>query len=353
MSRQTPDPRRHDRLRQLPKVELHRHLEGSLRLETLLEVAQQRGLAAPVHSIEAMRTLVTMAGQRGDYRAYLDRFHTLRQFFRSLDVIWRFAYEAVADAAADNVRYLELRFTPRALGEASGAPYEAVTDCVCEAVARAAADHGITARLIISMNRHEAVEIGEAVTRVAVDRQSQGVVGLDIAGNEVEFPARPFGSLLVQAQQAGLGVTIHAGEWDGPQSVRDAIENWSAQRIGHGVRVMEDPAVAQLAYERGVAFEICPTSNVQSGVARDISSHPLRAMYRTGLRVTLNTDNTCVSDVTLSREMATVMEGLGFNLGDIRQMVRTAAESAFLPENERQALCAELAGALAQLPDTV
>lgn len=346
---------RREWLHRLPKVELHRHLEGSLRLDTLLELARHdgNGIDVPARSLDEMRALVTMADRRGDNRAYLQKFSILRLFYRSPEIISRFAYEAVADAAADNVRYLELRFTPRALAAVCGFPFEEVTDWVCEAVSRSAADHHLTARLILSINRHEGVEIGEAIAQVAIDRQCVGVVGLDIGGDEAAYSARPFGSLLVQAKQAGMGITMHAGEWDGARSVRDAIEYWHADRIGHGVRVIEDSSVTQMARDRGIVFEVCPTSNIQSGVAQSIALHPLRDMFDLGLRTTLNTDNTCVSAVTLTDEMEIISDGLGFALADIKKMQRTALESAFLPEAERAVLLKRLSEELDPFPDSL
>ncbi len=353
MTAQNRDLTRRELLRRLPKVELHRHLEGSLRLESLLEIAQRDGIDVPARNLDEMRALVTMANRRGDNRAYLQKFSTLRLFYRTPETISRFAYEVVADAAADNLRYLELRFNPRALSAVSGFPFEEVTDWVCDAVTRSAADHNIAARLILSINRQEGVEVGEAIAQVAVDRQCDGIAGLDISGDEAAVSAKRFGSLFVQAKQSGLGITIHAGEWSGAESVRDAIENWSADRIGHGVRVVEDSSATQVARDRGVFFEVCPTSNLQSGVVSSITAHPLRDMFFLGLRVTLNTDNTCVSAVTLTDEMETVIDGLDFSLRDIKQMLYTACEAAFLTETERAALCARLSAELNPYPDEI
>jgi adenosine deaminase len=345
------DPERRQLLHSLPKVALHRHLEGSLRLDTLVEIAHQDGLDVPARTVEEMRSLVTMANRQADQRTYLRKFQVLRLFHRSPKIIWRFAYEVVADAAADNVRYLELRFTPRALAQVRGFPLAEVTDWVCDAVEHAVRDYGVKTRLILSMNRHERLEIGETIAQMAVDRKDKGVVGLDLAGYEMDFPAKPFGSLFAWAKQAGLGITIHAGEWTGPKTVRDAIENLAADRVGHGVRVVEDASVARLARDRGIVFEVCPSSNVQSGVVCDISQHPLRDMFSLNLLTTINTDNTCVSAVTLTDEMENIMDGLGFSLRDIKAMLLNAAQAAFLPEEERQPLLEQFKKELTDVPD--
>jgi adenosine deaminase len=350
-TQQQTDPDRLTLLHRLPKVALHRHLEGSLRLETLLEVNQTEGLNLPARTVDEMRGLVTMANQRGTFRNYLQKFKVLRLFYRSPELIDRFAYEAVADAAADHIRYFELRFNPRALSQDCDFGFEEVTGWVCDAVARASADHDIITRLLLTMNRHESLEIGESIAQAAVDFKGRGVVGLDLAGNEREFPIRPFGPIFVQAKQDGLNITVHAGEWTGADTVRYAIENLYADRVGHGVRVIEDSAVARLARERGIVFEVCPTSNLQSGVVREATQHPLRDMFSLNLTTTVNTDNTCVSDITLTQEIDHAVENLGFSLRDVKQLTLNAARAAFLPEAERQALVAGFESALAEFPD--
>lgn len=349
---QTPiNPEIYDCFHCLPKIALHRHLEGSLRLGTLLEVSQRiEGLNLPVQTIDEMRGLVTMANRRGTSKTYLQNFEILRLFFRSQELIQRYAGEVVADAAADNIRYLELRFTPRALSQVSGFDMAEVTGWVCDAVAQAAAAYRITARLILSMNRNESLEIGERIAQIAVDHRDRGVVGLDLAGYEDTHPTQPFGSIFVRAKQAGLGITVHAGEWRGPESVRYAIENLIADRIGHGVRVVENSDVTRLAWERGTVFEVCPTSNIQSGIAPDLAHHPLRDMFYLNLKTTLDTDNTCVSAVTLTDEMYRAHMAMGFSLDDIKHLTLNAARAAFLPAEERAALVAEFERLLAEAP---
>lgn len=321
----------------LPKVELHRHLEGSLRLETMVEVARERGM--PFRDANQLRALVQVNdGEPYNFRNFLSKFETLRTFYQSPEIIGRFTQEAVADAAADNVRYLELRFTPAALSAAQGFPFDEVMDWVIENVEASSQRNGILTRLIVSLNRHESVQLAEKVTRLAVDRMGQGIVGLDLAGNEAQFPALPFAGVIREAQQAGLHITIHAGEWGGAENVGEAIHHLQAERIGHGVRVLEDPAVVELARDREVAFCVCMTSNLQSGIVARLEEHPVRAMLSAGLNVTLNTDDPGISQIRLSDEYQKFCEGLGFAPETLRERVLAAARSAFLPEAERQAL---------------
>jgi adenosine deaminase len=154
--------------------------------------------------------------------------------------------------------------------------------------------------LIASVNRHESVELAEQVAWLAAEKLGKGMYGLDLAGNEAEFPAGPFVGVFKEARQAGLHLTIHAGEWGGPENVRFAIEDFDAERIGHGVRVLEDQAVTDLARERGTIFEVCVTSNYQSGVVPALDAHPLKRMFEEGLNATINTDDPSVSRIMLS-----------------------------------------------------
>lgn len=327
-------------LQALPKIDLHRHLEGSLRLTTLVEIAREHGLNLPAGDVESLRPLVQVTENDRDFRDFLAKFDVLRRFYLTPEGVSRLAYEVVADAAADNVKYLELRFTPMALAKAQNFALEDVADWVIEAVNRAQADHGIQVRLIASFNRHEPVDVGRRVTQIAVDRLDKGIAGLDLAGDEVNFGSGPFAPLFAEAHQAGLGITVHAGEWTGPETVREAIEQMSAMRIGHGVRVVEDSSVVQLALERGATFEVCVTSNVQSGVVRRLEDHPLRDLFSLNLRTTINTDDPSVCDVTLTHEYLVAAKTLGFEVGDIKRTILTAAESAFLPPPEQAALVA-------------
>jgi adenosine deaminase len=335
-------------LQALPKIELHRHLEGALRLTTLLEVARRYELDLPLDSPESLRPLVQVTNDQPGFRNFLDKFNVLRRFYQAPEVIQRLAYEVVDDAAHDNIRYLELRFTPYALASTRGYALSEVFDWVIEAVQAAVRDHpALRVGLIASVNRHESLEIAEQVTRLAIERRAQGIVGLDLAGDEVNYTAEPFRPLFRAACEAGLGVVAHAGEWTGAETVRDAILNLGVQRVGHGVRVLEDPDVVALALERGTVFEVCLTSNVQTGVVPRLADHPLGAMQAAGLRVTINTDDPSVSASNLTDEYALAAEHLGFTLAGLQQSLLTAAASTFLPPAERAALVARFEKELA------
>ena len=331
-----------DRFRRLPKVELHRHLEGSLRLNTLLDVARTHNIAIP-EDVVGLSNLVQMQEDESfSFRNFLSKFDTLRLFYRSPEVITRITREAVEDAAKDNVRYMELRFTPVALSRAERFPLNEVMDWVAAAAQSAAVEFDMVVRLIPSVNRHESPELAEQVAWLAAERTSSGIVGVDLAGNEAEFPSAPFQGIFREARQAGLHTSVHAGEWGPAENVRQAIEELGAERIAHGVRIMDEPSVVALARDRRIPFEVCVTSNYQSGVVPAPGTHPLPRMLDAGLVITINTDDPSVSRITLSDEYHRFCEDLGLPLDALRLCILAAAQAAFLPEAERQDLVSSI-----------
>jgi adenosine deaminase len=328
--------------RSLPKVELHRHLEGSLRLRTMIEIARGHGITVPVNTGSLSNLVQVQSSDPFTFQNFLAKFATLRMFYRSPEVIHRITREAAEDAAKDNVRYLELRFTPVALSRAERFPLGDVIDWVCESAAQAAAEFGMRIGLLASVNRHESVELAEQVAWLAAERVQKGLVGMDLAGNEAEFPAQPFAGVFREAKQAGLKLTVHAGEWAGAANVREAIEVLQADRIGHGVKVLEDPVVVDLARERGTTFEVCITSNFQTGVVPALQAHPLMKMVDAGLNVTLGTDDPSISQICLTDEYRQACQALGMPQEMLKQRILAAAEASFLPNIEKAHLAAEL-----------
>ncbi|HIE24661.1 MAG TPA: adenosine deaminase [Anaerolineales bacterium] len=325
----------------LPKAELHRHLEGSLRIETMLDIAREHGLTVPV-SILPLAGLVQISDDEPyNFTNFLEKFKTLRLFYRSPEVIDRVAQEAVEDAARDNVRYMELRFTPVALSRSENFPLHDVMNWVCDSATRTAEKFGIDVKLIASVNRHESPQIAEQVAWLAAGLQDKGIVALDIAGNENDFSAEPFAPIFREAKEDGLKITVHAGEWAGAENVREAIEVLGADRIGHGVRIIEDENVIALAKERGTVFEVCPTSNHQSGVVTSLRKHPLAKMIKAGLITTINTDDPSISRISLSGEFQMANEKLGLSVPELKIQTMNAINAAFLLDAEKERLVKE------------
>jgi len=331
-------PSLRSQLHALPKIDLHRHLEGSLRLQTLAEIAQEHGIDLPSYDIEYLRPFVTVTGGPPDFHRFLEKFRLLRRFYPTQEAVERVAYEAVADAAADNVKYLELRFNPVALARAQGFSFDQVTTWVCGATARAQRDCGIRVNLILQIGRDEDLDTASQIADVAWAHRKEGVVGLDLAGDEARYPARCFSQIFQRARRKGLGVTVHAGEVGRGENVREAIELLGAQRIGHGVRSIENSEVVRLIRERGVALEVCPTSNLQTGAVHRFGWHPLPDLLALNLRVTINTDDPSVSDTTLTDEYLTAMLAMGVTLEQIKRSIVVAAEASFQPPAERKQL---------------
>jgi adenosine deaminase len=269
----------------------------------------------------------------------------LRKFYQSPETVSRLAYEAVADAAADNVRYLELRFSPQALARVRGFAFTEVVDWVIDAVNRAAHEFEIQVGLIVTLVRHDPLKTAKKAAEIAFDRHTKmpgkgffhGVIGLDLAGDEVNYPMAPFRNLFVEAKRLGMGITIHAGEWSGAATVEEAITGLGADRLGHGVRAVENSRTIRLVQEQKITLEICLTSNIQTGVVQNIDHHPLKDLINLGVLTTLNTDDPCVSNSLLTDEYHLGVQRLNLGYSDLRKLILNAASAAFLlPENRTQ-----------------
>ena len=323
-------------LHDLPKVDLHRHLEGSLRLSTLSEIAKEHGMDLPSYDIEYLRPFVTVTTEEPDFHRFLEKFNLLRRFYPTQGAVERLAYEAVADAADDNVRYLELRFNPVALSRVQGFSFDEVTAWVCNAVKQAQADFDICTYLILQIGRDESVETASRIADVALAHQADGVVGLDLAGDEMGYPASRFADVFQRARAGGLNITVHAGEAGSAENVEEAVKLLGARRIGHGVRSIENSYVVQLLRDQEITLEVCPTSNLQTGVVRRFGMHPVPDLLALGLNVTINTDDPSVSDTTLTDEYMAVILAMGVSIEQIKKTILSGVKGSFQPLEERE-----------------
>lgn len=337
--------------RELPKIDLHRHLEGSLRLQTLSDIAQEHGIDLPSYDIEKLRPYVQVTDGPHSFHHFLAKFKLLRHFYTSKEAVKRIASEAVLDAAHDNVRYLELRFNPVALARAQDFRLDEVVEWVMEAVDETQKQCQTRTCLILQIGRDGALQIAEEIVDLAIAYHGPLIRGIDLAGDEVLYSARRFTKPFTRARQAGLAITVHAGEAVGADSIRIAIKLLGAQRIGHGISAVENSEVVQLLRERDIALEVCPTSNFQTGVVHGLTLHPLLDLFSLRLKATINTDDPSISDTTLSDEYVVAIRAIGLRKKMIYQALYNAVEAAFIPEEERANLSAEFQAALGPRPE--
>ena len=323
-------------LRRLPKAELHCHLDGSVRPSTLLELGREHRVPMPAGDVEALRDYMIVRDAR-NLEDYLTRFDITLSVMQTAEALERIAYELAEDAAAEGVRYIEMRYSPvlntrhdLELGEAVEAPLKGLE--------RAFRDHGIVSRLIICALRNLPAGISMELARLAVSYRDRGVAGFDLAGGERGHPASPHAGAFAFAREHGLACTCHAGEGAGAESVREAVHACGAHRIGHATRLIEDPALTDYVTERGIALEICLTSNVQTRAASSYEAHPLRRYFDAGANVVLNTDNRLMSGTTLTDEYEHAARHLGFSFDELCTVALNGFESAFLQPHERAVL---------------
>ena len=325
-------------LRRIPKAELHCHLDGSVRPTTLLDLGREYGVPMPETAADALAHHMYVRDAR-HLEDYLTRFDVTLGVMQSERALERISFELGEDAAADGVRYIEVRFAP-VLNQRWGMSLEEAVEASLRGLARAQAAHGIVGRIIVCGLRHLSPDVSLELARLAVAFQGKGVVGFDLAGGEAGHPASAHRAAFLHAREHGMFCTCHAGEGAGPESVADAVHVCGAQRIGHGTRLIEDPRLTDELAKNGIAIEACLTSNVQTHAAKDYESHPLRAYFERGMRVTLNTDNRLMSGTTLIAEYAHAAKELEFSLDELCTLARNGFESAFLPDDERRALLA-------------
>jgi adenosine deaminase len=333
-----------DRFVRLPKAELHVHLDGSLRPQTLLDLAQGEGVVLPGTDAESIRQAFRVDDAR-DLEDYLRRFALTVRVLQTPEALERVAFEMVADAALDGVRYVEVRYCP-VLSCDRGLSLDEVIPAIGRGLRRGASTFPVCAGLICCTLRHLDPSLSESIAEAAVRHQQEGVVGFDIAGGEATNPAAPHRRAFEIAARGGLGITVHAGEAAGPESVAEAIFECGAQRIGHATRLFEDADLLAYVRDHGIPVEINLTSNLQTRVVSQASAHPLRRYLDEGLVVTLCSDNWLMSDVTLSSEYALATVALGLSRKEIGTLVLNGFRSAFLPRLEREALVEEASARL-------
>ncbi len=326
-------------LRRLPKAELHCHLDGSVRPQTMLDLGLELDKPMPANDEQSLRDYM-IVDDAVNLEDYLERFAITLSVMQTDPALERIAYELAEDSARDGVKYIEVRYAP-VLNVREGLSLEQAVEAPLRGLARAEADFGVKGRVIVTAIRNMSPSVSHELAELAVAYRHKGVVGFDLAGGEVGNPAKAHKKAFDYARSHDLACTCHAGEGDGAESVREAVHVCGAHRIGHATRLIEDTSLTDYCNDRRIALEICLTSNVQTHATESYETHPFREYYDRGLNVMLNTDNRLMSGVTLTDEYVHAAESLAFTFDELARVALNGFESCFLPHEERMRLVAE------------
>lgn len=345
----------HDQIRALPKVALHDHLDGGLRPQTVLELAAEAGHELPAGDADSLADWCFAAASSGNLVQYLETFDHTLAVMQTADALRRVAREFVLDQAADGVVHAEARWAPeqhQQRGMTLDETVAAVREGLAEGVEIAAVDgRTISATQIVTGMRH--AQRSAEIAALAVAHRDDSVCGFDIAGAEDGFPPSGHLPAFDLLKRANARVTVHAGEAAGVESIWEAVHLAGAERLGHGVRVVEDietgvdgrarlGTLAALVRDRGVVLEVCPSSNLQTGIAETIEQHPIGLLVDLGFTVTLSCDNRLMSRTTLSRELALCADAFDWDVDRLLSLQLTALDAAFLPLPDRSRLAEEV-----------
>jgi len=323
-------------IRRLPKVELHVHLDGSLRLKTVREWAKSLPEEERFPNARALRKAVVPSGA-STLAEFLKAFDVTVALLQTAERLRRAAFELCEDAAAENVAYIEIRFAPLLHTEESLNPREVVI-AVLQGLEEAKAAFGIEARLILSAMKQAPTEDSIEVAQLAAQFVDKGVVGFDLAGPERQYPPKLHRDAIGLARASGVHVTIHAGEGCCPEQIKMALD-LGAERVGHGVFLFQAPETEKRVAELGIPLEMCPTSNLQiSGFVDSYAAHPFKRYAELGIPVTINTDNRLMSQIDLTHEMEALQEAFSFTKNDMRRFVESAIDAAFAPDDLKDTL---------------
>jgi adenosine deaminase len=332
-------------IRQLPKVELHDHLDGGLRIETILELADQYDVKLPSTDATELREWFVRGCKQKSLSLYLQTFSATTAVMQTRSALERVAFEAVEDLAAQNVCYAEIRFAP-ILHTQKGLTSEQAVQAVLDGLRRGKRKTGMPSGLILCAMRNQKPSVSLAIAELAVAFRDRGVVGFDLAGDESGYPPKKHLDAFQYIRNKNFNITIHAGEAFGVESIWQAIQLCGAHRIGHGTRLIEDMTIedgkieemgslANFILDRRIPMEVCLSSNVGTGAAADFASHPFPVFFRNNFRVFLCTDNRLMSDTDLGKEMEIAVKYYGLDIRDLEKLTINAMKSAFLHHDEK------------------
>ncbi len=322
-------------IRQMPKTDLHCHLDGSARIETILELARKQNVELPTSDPKKLKDILVPGINCPSLVEYLKPFDITLSVMQETEALERIAFELAEDAAAENVRYLEVRFSP-VLHQKKGLRLTEIVDATLDGLQRAERQYDIKTGLIICGMRNINPETSVLLAELTVAYKNRGVVAFDLAGAEENYPAKDHREAFYLTLNNNVNCTAHAGEAYGPESIHQAIHYCGAHRIGHGTRLKEDGDLLNYVNDHRIPLEICLTSNVQTKAAPSYEAHPLSFYYDIGLRITINTDSRLISDTDVTNELWLAAKYASLNLEDLKNIIISGFKSAFLPVKEKK-----------------
>lgn len=328
-----------DKIKNMKKVELHLHLDGSLRSSTVKELLNN--MDSNSYSEDEVKNMLTVDKDCSSLNEYLKKFQIPNKVMQTEESLKRVTYELIEDLKKENVIYAEIRFAPQ-LHIAGGLSYDEIVTSVISGMNKGMKDGNIKCNLILCcMRGNDNQKLNIDTVEIARKYLNKGVCAIDLAGAEAIYKTSEFEYIFELARKLNVPYTIHAGEADGKESVKTAI-SFGTKRLGHGVRIIEDENLIKEAVKKGVTLEVCPTSNLHTNVVSNITLHPVYNLYKSGLNITINTDNRTVSNTTLQKEYMLLINNFDFSYNDLVEMNKNAIKAAFLSDSEKIELLEEL-----------
>ncbi len=330
-----------DVIRRLPKAELHCHLDGSMRPRTVLELAAEQGVKLPTTNLAKLTRLMQAGKRTRNLGDYLKIFDLTLSVLQQKEALYRAAYELVEDCAEENVRHLEVRYSP-ILHRKKRLPFPDIVDPVIAGLRDAGAKHNVSTGVIICGIRSMSPKVSIQLAELAVAYKGRGVLAFDLAGQERDYPAKAHREAFQLILKHNINSTVHGGEAFGAASIAQALHYCGAHRIGHGTRLKEDPDLLRYVRDHRIPLEMCLSSNIQTRAVNRIQDHPCGEYFRQGLRVTLNTDNRLMSATTVSEEVALAARAFKFSPYELKRIVINGFKSAFLPYPQKARMLREV-----------
>ncbi|NMM62341.1 adenosine deaminase [Clostridium sp. P21] len=324
-------------IKNFPKVELHCHLDGSVRPQTIIDIAIKQNIAIPTTKLNEFEKYVKISSECNSLKEYLDKFELPIKVLQSKENIYRITSELLEDVSKDNIKYIEIRFAPFNHMQA-GLKVEEVIEAALKAMSDGREKYGVMSNLILCVMRHEFPEKSKLLVEIGKKYIGKGVVAVDLAGNEQDFPPEIHKEAFDLAKNYGFHCTIHAGETGIEKNIIKSIEILHAERIGHGVYAFKDEKVVKYLKDKQIPLEMCITSNVDTKAVKSYKTHPIKKYLDEGLMVTVNTDNITVSNVSINDEFGHLVREQNFTLEDIKKVVKNGIEASFASEDDKNIL---------------